>query len=79
MGDIYKFIGFVVVGVLALIVGVVMAVVHMDEAEMHRGYAAWVKQTGNEKQLSFDEWEALVRSTRKQDDANTIIFIPTGS
>jgi len=41
---------------------------------MPNAYKAWCKQTGNEKQLSYEEWKDLMAATENQ-NANSVIII----
>lgn len=51
----------------AIIIGGVVTVVfverHHETVVMPEGYRAWVKQTGNEKDLTYGEWRALMRAS----------------
>lgn len=42
---------------------------------MPAAYQAWVKQTGNPKELTYEEWRSLMRANERQND-QTIIFMP---
>lgn len=45
---------------------------------MPEAYRAWVKQTGNEKQLTYAEWRSLVRANERHADyGSTVIYMPT--
>lgn len=46
-----------------------------ENEQMPSAFAAWEKQTGNEKHLTYDEWRALMRANEKKGDT-TFIFIP---
>lgn len=48
---------------------------HKESVEMPKAYAAWVKQTGNAKNLTYEEWRALVRAGEKQGDAPFIYIL----
>lgn len=40
-----------------------------------RAYQAWIKQTGNPKNLTFEEWDDLRRVNERSRDGTDIIFI----
>lgn len=44
---------------------------------MPAAYQAWVKQTGNPKELTYEEWRSLMRANERQNDT-TVIFMPSG-
>jgi len=50
---------------------------HTENVEMPKAYQAWVKLTGNDKCLSFDEWRSLVRAGEPQSGGTYIIPITT--
>ncbi len=37
---------------------------HFYEERMHQSFSAWEKLTGNEKHLTYEEWESVIRVTR---------------
>ena len=65
----------VVLAIIGLLALMLWAVHHKETVEMPEAYAAWVKQTGNEKHLTYEEWRSLMRANEKQNDT-TIIFVP---
>lgn len=46
-----------------------------ETVQMPSAFAAWEKQTGNEKHLTYEEWRSLMRANEKKSDT-TFIFIP---
>ena len=65
----------IVVAIFALLAVIVFGNLHKERTEMPAAYAAWVKQTGNTKELTYDEWRTLMRANERQRDA-TLIFMP---
>jgi hypothetical protein len=52
-----------------LALGALLYFLHLgNEKTTAKGYAAWCKQTGNEQQLTLEEWTALVRTTKASGD-----------
>lgn len=66
----------IVVAIIGLLAAIVLGVHHHKEkVVMPAAYSAWVKQTGNPKELSYDEWRTLMKANERQRD-NTVIFMP---
>lgn len=67
-----------IIGLLAAyIIGMIACDIYHEKVEMPESYRAWVKQTGNPKSLTFDEWRALVRATEHHDDTTFVpIYMP---
>jgi len=68
-------VGFIIAALLGCLFAVFLAHKHEEQVEMPKAYQAWIKQTGNEKGLTFQEWRSLLRANEKQNDS-TLIFIP---
>ena len=56
-------LAFIIIFTFALLVA---AFVYDEKVEMPKSYRAWIKQTGNEKCLTYDEWRSLVKVNAKQ-------------
>ncbi len=63
-----------VAAVIFIFVWIGFAIHREETIEMPRAFAAWVKLTGNEKNLTYQEWRDLVEANKKQAD-NTFIYI----
>ena len=61
---------FIITAVLVMMFAVAY---HHENVTLPRAYGAWVKQTGNENQLTFEEWRSLVKVT---EEARTTLQIP---
>lgn len=57
--------------VILIIAGAFMILLHDRKVSLPNSYKAWVKQTGNPKELTFSEWKALLRSREPE-----LIIIP---
>lgn len=57
---------------LSLCAIMVFLVYHKETVEMPNAFAAWEKQTGNEKNLTYEEWRALMRAN----ETTNVILIP---
>ena len=67
----------IILAVIGLLVGIFLILVSIarEEArELERGYPAWVKQTGNPKELTFEEWCAL-KKVMTPEEKVTVLFI----
>lgn len=64
------------IGVIVLIMALIFGGICYQEKQMLEcAFPAWVKQTGNPKNLTYDEWRALVRVSQKS-DSTTVVFVP---
>lgn len=65
---------------VSLIVGIsavlIFGVMHRERVEMPKAYAAWVKQTGNGKGLTYEEWRSLIRAQDKRDTGIILMPLP---
>lgn len=67
---------WVIATVVIALLSIMFLAVHIEQTvEMPKAYQAWCKQTGNPKELTFEEWKSLVSASHKSD--TTFIFIPT--
>ena len=65
----------VALAIISVIVAAFWSVHYRESVLLPEAFAAWEKQTGNEKRLTFDEWRSLVRAN--EDQNGTIInFTP---
>jgi len=64
---------FAVAAILALFLLLFCLHYHKETVDMPKAYQAWVKQTGNPKELTYEEWRRLLRATEKSPN---VIFIP---
>ena len=67
----------VILAVIGLFVGlflILASIVSHEKRELERGYPAWVKQTGNPKELTFEEWCAL-KKVMTPEEKVTVLFI----
>lgn len=73
--------GFTVVELIfVLFIVAILALLAFDgyrreNEQMPAAFAAWEKQTGNEKHLTYKEWRALMRANQRNHDT-TFVFIP---
>ena len=65
----------IVLAILGLLAVIVVGALHKERTEMPAAYAAWVKQSGNPKELTYDEWRVLMKANERQNDS-TVIFMP---
>jgi hypothetical protein len=73
---IFDNIGKVIVFWILLLLGLAVFGAAYDETViMPRTFAAWCKETGNPKSLSYDEWRDLVRMNEDQ-KPNSTVFVP---
>ncbi len=62
-------VGFIILLMLGL---VVWSVYHVETYEKPKAYAAWCKETGNPKELTYDEWRSLQRLKEEQSNKTYI-------
>lgn len=55
---------FVVSAIIGLFALGLYYSIKADESKMQRAYLVWVKQTGNERNISYQEWRDLIEATR---------------
>lgn len=65
---------FFTVALVAIITLTILCAYHREKVVMPEAYQAWVKQTGNTNQLTYEEWRSLMRANEKQN--TQIILIP---
>lgn len=66
-----------IVLVIVVLLGLVgVAGYHKESVEMPEAYRAWVKQTGNPKELTFEEWRALKRADERDGTTVVPVIIP---
>jgi hypothetical protein len=65
----------IALAIIGLLVAMLWSVHYKETVQMPATFAAWVKQTGNEKHLTYEEWRLLMCANKKQNDT-TIIFMP---
>lgn len=65
----------VIITIIALLGTLIGTCIYDEKVRMPKAFAAWEKQTGNEKHLTFDEWRILMKANERQNDT-TFIFIP---
>jgi hypothetical protein len=65
---------FVVTTIIVLLAATIWTGRYYVTVQLPESYRAWVKQTGNPKNLTYDEWRAFMRS---QDNAQIVpVIIP---
>lgn len=64
----------VMAAIVMLVLFLVWSSWYQAAVEKPKAYAAWVKQTGNPKQLTYDEWKSLHNASKDHDPV--FIFIP---
>jgi len=65
----------IVLTIIAIMSYMVVSSAYNEVTTMPTAYSAWVKQTGNPKELTYEEWRSLMDATRGQQDT-TLIFMP---
>lgn len=45
----------------------------LETVAMPKAFAAWCKQTGNPKELTYEEWRALVSASENQNSGSVLI------
>lgn len=69
---------WVIIAIIVALLSIVVWSCHYKATvTMPAAYQAWVKQTGNPKELTYEEWRSLMRANERQSD-QTIIFMPSG-
>jgi hypothetical protein len=66
---------FVLIVIIALLGFIGFSIYHKESVEMPESYQSWVKQTGNPKSLTYEEWRSLVRVKQDQEPAPVIVPI----
>lgn len=61
----------IVVALIGVLSVAIWIDVHKERVQMPEAYRAWVKQTGNPKELTYSEWRALARTREPE-----VIIIP---
>ncbi len=64
----------VVLGIIAFILTIAYFVEIQRTERYAKAYPAWVKQTGNPKELTFEEWRAIKESEKREDSC--LIIMP---
>ena len=70
---ITMFDAVVALSIIALLIIITFVVAHLDNVEMSEAYTAWVKNTGNTQELSYEEWRALMKVNKRQQRGTTIL------
>jgi heme A synthase len=67
----------IILGVVLLMWGIVLGAVQ-DSRDAQAAYSGWVKLTGNEKALTFEEWRSL-NAAENPKARTTIMYMPVHS
>ena len=74
--------GFTIVEtvIVVLIVGFLLLAItgemQKQRVEMPKAFAAWVKQNGNPKELTYEEWLALMRIEARSRHGSSVVLMP---
>ena len=65
----------IVVVIILLLAAITAGALYRVCIELPAAYAAWEKQTGNPKELTYDEWRVLVSVSESRRDG-VLIVVP---
>jgi hypothetical protein len=64
-----------VIALIVVLLGVLLLCAHQEiMVNRPRAFAAWVKLTGNPQNLTYEEWLALVSTTRNPETVPIYIY-----